>query len=249
VGLNDTGGIDKEIPGSNYLASENESIIAFPGNSEGTKVVVKGIQKGIFNLSGYINISGYNEAISYSDINVSEKTVATVDINSSTANYNSPSDTKSIKWKVRFPMEVDYNGDGVIDEVIEPDYTNILPKAEFTVSTYEPTVNGKIIFDASGSNDIDGYIKRYTWYFGDGGSSTGRITTHSYKSTGDYIIALKVADNKAGLDFTLKTIHVYQKDREPRVGQNIEATKLGDQSVIATGNGQATNNIKIVSGQ
>jgi uncharacterized repeat protein (TIGR01451 family) len=40
----------------------------------------------------------------------------------------------------------------------------------------------------------------------------------------------------------------YVDVKEPKVRRNVERTKIGDQVAMATGNGRATNNIKVVSG-
>lgn len=50
-------------------------------------------------------------------------------------------------------------------------------------------------FDASASYDEDGYIKSYTWSFGDGTQGSGVTTSHKYTSEGVRIATLTVTDN------------------------------------------------------
>ena len=68
--------------------------------------------------------------------------------------------------------------------------TNARPVASFTV-----TCTGlSCTYDASTSSDPDGTIAWYGWNFGDSGNNTGRITIHTYQSSGTYTITLTVGD-------------------------------------------------------
>ncbi len=57
------------------------------------------------------------------------------------------------------------------------------------------SVNDTIIFDASGSYDLDGFIVSYEWDFGDGGTSSGISTSHIYNKSGEYTVTLIITDN------------------------------------------------------
>jgi len=72
------------------------------------------------------------------------------------------------------------------------------PFASFSYSPEKPVVNQTVTFDASSSYDPDGYITNYEWDFGDGNitSTTKEIIMHSYSSTGDYMVTLRVTDNQ-----------------------------------------------------
>ncbi|MEA2054648.1 MAG: PKD domain-containing protein [Candidatus Thermoplasmatota archaeon] len=65
----------------------------------------------------------------------------------------------------------------------------------------DQVVNNTLVsFDGTGSNDPDGTIVTYKWYFGDGGSATGAVVTHNYSQDGIYTATLNVTDNDGAKD-------------------------------------------------
>ena len=56
-------------------------------------------------------------------------------------------------------------------------------------------VGETVTFDASNSEDPDGFIDEYLWEFGDGESSRREVATHEYDRPGEYIVTLTVTDN------------------------------------------------------
>jgi len=52
-----------------------------------------------------------------------------------------------------------------------------------------------VAFDASMSTDADGSISEYTWRFGDSTQGTGPAATHTYNSSGTYVVGLTVKDD------------------------------------------------------
>jgi PKD repeat protein len=65
------------------------------------------------------------------------------------------------------------------------------PVASFTVTVD----NLMVSVDGSASSDTDGTVDAYDWTFGDGGTATGKLATHTYLNDGTYIITLTVTDN------------------------------------------------------
>ena len=54
-----------------------------------------------------------------------------------------------------------------------------------------------ISFNGSGSSDPDGDALTYAWDFGDGGTATGSLATHTYSAGGSFDVTLTVTDNGA----------------------------------------------------
>ncbi len=70
--------------------------------------------------------------------------------------------------------------------------TNQAPAADFSVTCHGLTCG----LDASASSDVDGSIASYDWDLGDGSTSTGRLTSHTYATEGDYSVTLTVTDDR-----------------------------------------------------
>ena len=64
-----------------------------------------------------------------------------------------------------------------------------------------------IVFDASGSYDIDGYIVSYEWDFGDGTTGQGIAVGHTYSVAGLYTVTLTVTDDDGAI--ARETLWIY----------------------------------------
>lgn len=90
--------------------------------------------------------------------------------------------------------------DGLLDiatvsiEVTSPG--NDAPVAVFTASPTSGDADLVVSVDASGSSDPDGDVLTYSWDFGDGSTSSGVTSSHTYTSEGSYIITLTVSDGE-----------------------------------------------------
>jgi len=73
--------------------------------------------------------------------------------------------------------------------------SNKPPTASFVYSPTNPKVNQDIFFNAGASKDDDGYIVRFVWDFGDGGTAEGEKVTHKYSYAGTFTVLLVVYDN------------------------------------------------------
>ena len=87
---------------------------------------------------------------------------------------------------------------------LKPAGANQNPQAAFT-STCSA---GSCSFDASGSSDADGTVASYAWTFGDGGTATGKTSTHAYGSSGTYNVTLTVTDNQGATGSVTKQVTV-----------------------------------------
>ncbi|OGF67064.1 MAG: hypothetical protein A2Y62_12590 [Candidatus Fischerbacteria bacterium RBG_13_37_8] len=84
------------------------------------------------------------------------------------------------------------------------------PTASFTISPNPAYAGQKVYFDATASQDPDGYIKKYEWSFGDGRTGSGQRTSHIYTNTisQTFYIILKVTDNSGMLAFANGSVSV-----------------------------------------
>ena len=76
---------------------------------------------------------------------------------------------------------------------------NRFPVASFTKTVTNVILEETIYFDASESYDPDGTIINYTWDFGDGNTTTGITTNHTYHKEKTYIVTLTVTDDDGAM--------------------------------------------------
>jgi len=85
---------------------------------------------------------------------------------------------------------------------------NQSPTASFSAAPSPAAPNEWITFDASSSNDSDGYITGYAWTFGDGKAGTGVTGYNAYTSPGTYTAQLVVTDDDGATGTTSRQIVV-----------------------------------------
>jgi len=73
-------------------------------------------------------------------------------------------------------------------------------------------LNETITFNASPSYDVDGFIVKYEWEYGDGANATGEIVEHCYSSAGNYTVNLTVTDDDGATNSTSKAVKVIEKE-------------------------------------
>lgn len=98
-----------------------------------------------------------------------------------------------------FPFDAseafDQDGDGLGDNA-DPDDQNKGPNPFIQLSETTVRRGDLITFNGIKSEDSDGFIVTYEWDFGDGMTSEGMIAEHAYDEAGQYIVTLKVTDDK-----------------------------------------------------
>jgi len=103
------------------------------------------------------------------------------------------------------------------------------PKGSFKYEPQKPRPGQTIVFDASKSEDKDGWIDDYRWDFGDGTSGSTSSPGKSYAQPGEYLVRLVVTDND-GLVGTATSI-VKVKDKgvvyDPWPPEAVEWNKNG----------------------
>lgn len=87
------------------------------------------------------------------------------------------------------------------------------PTASFTYSPSSPKALDPVSFDGSGShsNDGGGYLIRYDWQFGDGGTATGATPSHTYAASGTYSVTLTVKDDAGKTAATTQSVTVVKR--------------------------------------
>jgi chitodextrinase len=83
----------------------------------------------------------------------------------------------------------------------------IPPVADVNVPS-NTSANQIIVFNASGSYDIDGVIVSYQWDFGDGTTGSGVSPEHVYENPGEYTVTLVITDNNGNTYSKTMTVNV-----------------------------------------
>mgnify|MGYP000243992005 CR=1 FL=1 len=96
--------------------------------------------------------------------------------------------------------------------------TNQPPNASFSASPTSVETPLEVTLDASSSSDPDGSIVSFEWDFGDGTSSSGETTTHTYDSAGDYTVELTVTDDGGATDSATEVVSVSAPNKDPNSG-------------------------------
>jgi chitodextrinase len=99
----------------------------------------------------------------------------------------------------------------------------IPPVADVNVSS-NASANQIIVFNASGSYDIDGVIVSYQWDFGDGTTGSGVSPEHVYENPGEYTVTLVITDNNGNTCSKTMTVNIASEAKEE---QNLLPFYLG----------------------
>jgi len=137
---------------------------------------------------------------------------------------------------------------GFVNSLLTP------PVADFTYSPETPQRNAAITFNASASDDEDGYIVSYEWDFGDETptvNETDPITTHTYTTGGAKTITLNVTDDTGLLnskssqiwikfDYDVAVTDIDLSSAEVAVGETVSI------DVTVTNRGEETASFDVV---
>jgi len=102
---------------------------------------------------------------------------------------------------------------------------NVAPTAVISVNPTTGTAPLTVSFDGSSSEDSDGSIASYTWYFGDGSSGTGKTVTHTYTTEATFTATLQVTDDIGATGAASTTITVQAEEEEAEL--NLEIGEIG----------------------
>jgi len=94
-------------------------------------------------------------------------------------------------------------------------FPNTVPVAHIQANPTDGIAPLTVQFDATGSYDPDGAIRRYRWEFGDGEDGTGPQIEHTYSEAGTYQATLTVIDRRQGRAAASVTIHLRDSNALP----------------------------------
>lgn len=129
--------------------------------------------------------------------NVNSKRIETKIVNSTWSDMNQGNDYSYNALQKDFGTwdRVGLYLKGKLVSGIEPSGSNNnAPEAVITATPLTGDAPLTVSFDASGSSDSDGDTLTYNWDFGNGDSSTERITDYEFKEGGEYEVTLTVSD-------------------------------------------------------
>lgn len=126
---------------------------------------------------------------------------------------------------VTFDLVKNMDHQHLVVTVIDGSFTitggaNQPPIADFSFDPPTPQVNQKLNF-TDASTDPDGFIVRWDWDFGDGGTLTIQTPSepvmHTYTQGGSYNVTLTVTDNRGATGSTTKTLRVGPNHGQPKI--------------------------------
>ena len=79
---------------------------------------------------------------------------------------------------------------------VEDDPVSTAPVARITVTPPTGPAPLSVAVSGAGSTAVSGTIASYEWTFGDGATATGTDAAHTFAAPGEYVITLKVTDDK-----------------------------------------------------
>jgi len=79
---------------------------------------------------------------------------------------------------------------------VEDDPVSTAPVARITVTPASGPAPLSVAVSGAGSTAVSGTIASYEWTFGDGATATGTDAAHTFAAPGEYVITLKVTDDK-----------------------------------------------------
>jgi len=110
----------------------------------------------------------------------------------------------------------------VVEPAPEPETPNRAPRASLSVSRSVMNLTDVLVLDGGGSTDPDGRVMLYLFDFGDGTDSCWTLSPsvdHSYASPGQYVVRLRVQDDKGAQSPWSREITVEVKAARPKAAE------------------------------
>jgi PKD repeat protein len=113
----------------------------------------------------------------------------------------------------------------LIVTVSQAESGEIPPVADVNVPN-NASANQIIVFNASGSYDIDGVIVSYQWDFGDETTGSGVSPEHVYENPGKYTVNLVITDNNGNTYSKTMTVTIVSETKEKQSEEQQEVLML-----------------------
>ena len=138
-----------------------------------------------------------------------------------------PIHTFTVNGSYNVKLTVCDNND-LCDSFILNIFVNKPPIAVVQISNFTILLGDTILFNASGSYDIDGEIEFYKWNFDDGYESNQALVEHEYQKSGTYDVTLLLTDDKS--DITKVHYNIVVVNRLPIV--NFDFTPINGDTLV-----------------
>ncbi|NIA09993.1 MAG: hypothetical protein GWP10_09765, partial [Nitrospiraceae bacterium] len=213
VGVNTTGGIDLEIPNSYYSGPDVEpEIISIytPQDDNITFCVDNATTTGMFNLTLEKQMNMTMDTVGYLNIPITETTAVSINTN----NSSNPDRT----------MEIDSDGDGVVDWTVNPNSTetNHKPTSRINPPTQTAFAEGcPVSITGNGTDVEDGKLSEdaLTWTSSiDGMIGNGSMLNTTNLSIGNHMIVLTAIDSNGAMSMDSTEIRIYMVTTGELVG-------------------------------
>jgi hypothetical protein len=117
-------------------------------------------------------------------------------------------------YLVRLTVTDNYGASEIVTKNIF--INNHHPVIDLKVSSQLVFAGEKVVFDATGSTDEDGWITQYAWDYEDGSRmSWGALANHTFQAPGLYNVTLDILDNSGGGGQTTVHILVVEHGKAP----------------------------------
>ena len=213
VGINSTGGIDLEIPNSYYSGPDAEPEIIriyTPQDDNITFSVDNATIGGTFNLMLGKQMNMTREAACYLNIPITETTAVSI----STNNSSNPDHI----------MEIDSDGDGVVDDTVNPNTTETNHKPVSTINPPTQTVfteGYSVSITGNGTDAEDGELPEtaLTWTSSiDGLIGSGSMLNTTNLSIGNHAIVLTATDSDGAMSMDSIEIQIHTALSDELIG-------------------------------
>ncbi len=139
-----------------------------------------------------------------------------------TSTLPNPSHTYTVAGPYIVTLSVDTSTtQAILVNVTKPNQVPVAVAAADKTSGNAPL---DVIFYADGSYDPDGFVGNIEWLFDDGGSYWGSPAYHTFTTTGQHIVTLRVYDARGAIGTTTLTINIGGVNQPPVANASVTPT-------------------------